>query len=159
MILKRKFSQKKFFILLLSISSLFLLSSAGDAQINKQDQSAPAISLSLRTDDEKIAQAFEQKLSGAWFESQGSVERILVDDQKGSRHQRFIVRLSTGQTLLISHNIDIAPRISHLKAGDQIYFYGQYEWNPQGGVIHWTHHDPEGIQPGGWIEYQGRRYQ
>ncbi len=156
---QRKFSQKKFFIFLLSISSLFLLSRAGDAQINTQEQSVSAAKLFLQVEDEKIAQAFEQKLSGVWFKSEGLVEKILADDQEGSRHQRFIVRLSTGQTLLMSHNIDVAPRILDIEVGEKIYFYGRYEWNSQGGVIHWTHHDPQGMHPGGWIEYQGRRYQ
>jgi hypothetical protein len=37
--------------------------------------------------------------------------------------------------------------------------HGRYEWNERGGVIHWTHHDPEGSMPGGWIRCQGAVYQ
>lgn len=77
----------------------------------------------------------------------------------GSQHQRFIVELSSGQTLLIAHNIDIAPRINSLQVGDSVRFYGEYEWNPQGGIIHWTHHDPNGYHVGGWIKHNGRTYQ
>ena len=34
---------------------------------------------------------------------------------------------------------------------------GQHEWNEKGGVLRWTHHDPEGRHPGGWIESGGVR--
>lgn len=54
--------------------------------------------------------------------------RVLADDLDGSRHQRFIVELSSGQTLLISHNIDVAPRIDGLNVGDSVRFNGEYVW-------------------------------
>ena len=74
----------------------------------------------------------------------GTVLRVLADDNSGSRHQRFILRLDSGQTVMVAHNIDLAPRIASLRAGDRVGFSGEYEWNAQGGVIHWTHHDPAG---------------
>ncbi len=48
----------------------------------------------------------------------GVVDKILADDNDGGRHQRFILRLGSGQTLLVAHNIDIAPRLPSLAAGD-----------------------------------------
>jgi len=89
----------------------------------------------------------------------GTVIRISSDDSTGSRHQRFIVRLGSGQTLLIAHNIDLAPRIEGLRAGDTVSFCGEYEPNAKGGVIHWTHRDPAGRHPGGWVQHNGRSYQ
>lgn len=89
----------------------------------------------------------------------GAVSKILADDNEGSRHQRFIVRLQSGHTVLIAHNIDIAPRINSLRVGDQITFSGQYEWNAQGGVVHWTHHDPDGRHAGGYLLHNGLIYQ
>jgi cold shock CspA family protein len=97
--------------------------------------------------------------SGAQMGGEGLVERVLADDNDGSRHQRFILRLASGQTLLIAHNIDIANRIEALRIGDRVQFYGQYESNPQGGVIHWTHHDPDGNHVAGWLKYNGMVYQ
>ena len=101
----------------------------------------------------------ERWRSGQQVSGSGRVVRILSDDNDGSRHQRFILGLSSGQTLLVAHNIDLAPRISSLSTGDTVKFYGEYEANPQGGVIHWTHHDPQGRHVAGWLEHRGRRYQ
>ena len=97
--------------------------------------------------------------SGNQVHSSGTVSRILSDDNEGSRHQRFIVQLSSGRTLLVAHNVDLAPRVQSLSVGDTVSFYGEYESNDRGGVIHWTHHDPRGRHPGGWIEHKGRRYE
>ncbi len=88
----------------------------------------------------------------------GKVVRVLSDDNDGSRHQRFIVELESGNTVLVAHNIDLAPRVSSLKLGDFVSFYGEYEWNQRGGVIHWTHDDPQGRHVTGWIEHNGKRY-
>jgi hypothetical protein len=37
-------------------------------------------------------------------------------------------------------------------------FSGQYEWNDRGGVVHWTHLDPAGKRPGGWLRHERRVY-
>jgi hypothetical protein len=87
------------------------------------------------------------------------VVRILSDDSDGGRHQRFILELDSGQTLLIAHNIDVAPRIPSLIEGDPVEFNGVYEWNDEGGVIHWTHHDPKGVHEAGWLKHKGAVYQ
>ena len=84
--------------------------------------------------------------------------RLLPDDNDGSRHQRFILQLASGQTLLVAHNIDVAGRIDSLRVGDRVEFSGEYEWNPKGGVIHWTHHDPRGRHEAGWIRHGGKTY-
>src|SRR3569623_2034850 len=79
----------------------------------------------------------------------GVVIRILRDDDSGDRHQRFLLRTPSGQTLLVAHNIDIAPRVEPLREGDTVAFKGEYVWNPKGGVVHWTHRDPAGRHPSG----------
>ena len=109
--------------------------------------------------DQKLARAFSARKSGFQVEGEGTVTRILPDDTDGGRHQRFIIRLGSAQTLLVAHNIDLAPRIVGLKAGDRVLFNGEYEWNSQGGVIHWTHRDPDGHHTDGWIKHGGRTYQ
>jgi uncharacterized protein DUF3465 len=109
-------------------------------------------------DDNAIGRAFATGASDIQVEGQGTVIRLLPDDLNGSRHQRFIVQLASGQTLLIAHNIDIARRIDGLEVGDSVRFNGEYVWNAKGGVIHWTHHDPQGRHIGGSIVHNGKTY-
>jgi hypothetical protein len=108
---------------------------------------------------DQIARAFEQRQRDVAVEGEGTVSRILSDDNAGSRHQRFVVRLASGQTVLIQHNIDLAPRIENLNMGDIVSFSGEYIWSEQGGLIHWTHHDPAGRHQGGWIKHSARTYE
>ena len=110
------------------------------------------------SDDERIERAFAEQRGDLWVEVEGRVDRVLSDDLEGSRHQRFILELASGHTVLVAHNIDLAPRVPDLEVGFSLRIRGEYEWNPQGGVIHWTHHDPGGRREGGWIEHAGTRY-
>ena len=109
--------------------------------------------------DKIIDSAFKNRKNNFQIGGQGVVINILSDDLSGTRHQRFIVKLSSGQTLLIAHNIDLAPRVISLRKGDKVFFFGVYEWNSKGGTIHWTHHDPEGRHTAGWIKHNGKKYQ
>lgn len=106
----------------------------------------------------ELERAISERRTGFQVRGRGSVVRILADDNDGSRHQRFIVALETGQTLLVAHNIDVARRVDGLGKGDSVVFFGEYEWNERGGVMHWTHHDPRSQHVGGWIEVRGTRY-
>ena len=109
--------------------------------------------------EDQITRAFENRQSDVQVGGSGTVVKILPDDTRGSQHQKFILRLSSGQTLLIAHNIDLAPRISRLREGDIVEFFGEYEWNSRGGVVHWTHHDPGGQHEEGWLRHDGATYQ
>lgn len=109
--------------------------------------------------DVQIADAFHNHISNLQVQSRGIVYKILSDDTEGSQHQRFILKLSNGQTLLIAHNIDLASKISDLNIGDSVEFNGEYEWNEKGGVVHWTHIDPNGRHVNGWLKHNGQTYQ
>ena len=109
--------------------------------------------------DDAIGRAFASGVSNIQVDGEGVVIRLLSDDLNGSRHQRFIIELASGQTLLISHNIDLAPRLDALADGDSVRFSGEYVWNEKGGLIHWTHRDPRGRHTAGWIVHNGKTYQ
>jgi hypothetical protein len=106
-----------------------------------------------------IDQLFHNRESNVQVEGEGVVTRTLPDDLDGSRHQKFIVRIPSGLTILIAHNIDIAPRIEDLKEGDTVRFRGEYVWNKQGGLVHQTHHDPTGKHTSGQLIHNGQTYQ
>ncbi|WP_372682356.1 DUF3465 domain-containing protein [Desulfosarcina sp.] len=127
--------------------------------LHERSGSLPGPSSSTSGDVSVLQHAFNNRQSDLQVQGEGVVIKVLPDDNKGSRHQRFILRLGSGQTLLIAHNIDLAPRINGLSAGDTVAFYGEYEWNEKGGVLHWTHHDPGGRHIGGWLKHNGKTYQ
>ena len=127
--------------------------------IQKQGFSLPGLSSWSRGADSTLQNAYDNRQSDIQLAGEGIVTKILADDRDGSRHQRFILRLASGQTVLVAHNIDLAPRIGGLRTGDSVAFYGEYEWNPKGGVIHWTHHDPGGRHTAGWLRHGGKLYQ
>lgn len=117
------------------------------------------LSFACFSGDAEIKRAFQQQQSDLQVSGGGKVIHILADDLKGSRHQKFILKLDNQLTLLIAHNIDLAPRINNLKKGDWVEFYGEYEWNKKGGVVHWTHLDPNGAHTAGFLKHQGKKYQ
>ncbi|MEH6639551.1 MAG: DUF3465 domain-containing protein [Porticoccaceae bacterium] len=123
------------------------------------DSSAPSSQTRYDDDADKIQSAFDNRQSDIIVSGSATVVKVLADDRDGSQHQRFLMRLDNGLTLLVAHNIDLAPRIDKLQAGDTIGFKGEYEWNQKGGVLHWTHHDPRGRHAGGWLDHKGKRHQ
>ena len=133
-------------ILVIALAALVFQQYGGGAATRGDDDAA------------RIVAAFEAQESDVWVTTEGQVERTLKDDLEGSRHQRFIVRLDNGHSILIAHNIDLAPRVP-LATGDRVRVRGEYEWNNKGGVVHWTHHDPRGRRDGGWIEHADQRYE
>lgn len=112
-----------------------------------------------RTQPHGVHTAYESRQSDLQVEGEGVVVKVLKDDLKGSRHQRFILDVGRDLSVLVVHNIDLAPRIAELKRGDRVGFYGEYEYNTKGGVIHWTHHDPRKRHADGWLTHGGKRYQ
>src|SRR5688572_17802589 len=104
--------------------------------------------------DALLAELYAERRSNVWVTARGTVARLLPDDRRGSPHQRFLVELGNGQTLLVAHNLELASRVP-LAVGEAIEVRGEYEWNGRGGVLHWTHDDPDGRRGGGWIRHRG----
>ena len=142
---KRLLNQAKKKRLIQGALFLLVVISAGFLQ-----QQAPSGG-SNNLDDLVVNQA-----QNAPIEFSAQVIKLLADDNKGSRHQKFIVK-SNFHTILIAHNIDLAPRVP-VTLGDELIINGEYEWNDRGGVVHWTHHDPQNRRAGGWIELNGKKF-
>lgn len=145
--------------LIRNIVLLIIVVAAAYGYIGEQGIRLPGSATTDSTADGRLEAAFRNRESDVQVRGEGVVARLLRDDLEGSRHQKFLLRLDSGQTLLVAHNIDLAPRIDALREGDTVEFYGEYEWNNKGGVIHWTHHDPGRRHVDGWLRHQGRTYQ
>jgi len=104
-----------------------------------------------------LVELYEERRSGVWVEATGLVHKVLGEDDHGDPHQRFIVNLDREHSVLIAHNVAIAERVP-ARAGDLLVVRGRYEWNEEGGVVHWTHRDPDDRREGGWIRLEGRTY-
>jgi hypothetical protein len=101
-------------------------------------------------------------MTSQYLHGKGTVTKIFADDNKGIKHQKFTVKLKDNKSVLVVHNIDICRRINHLKVGDLIEFYGVYQWNRFGGLVHWTHQDKFAASTGhkaGWIKHADITYQ
>ena len=162
---------KRFFLVVAAVIGLYLVvrvarhSTTPTSPAPKAVAAAAAPALPRETptaslpDNAAIMRAFQNHARDVRVDGSGSVSRVLADDNQGERHQRFLVLLPTGQSILIVHNIDIAPRVDNLRTGDEVEFEGEYVWNSQGGLVHWTHHDPSNRHRPGWVKHAGHTYQ
>ena len=150
-------------LLLAAIAAVFFYLNRGPAppvpDAGLQAPPATATDPARTGDRDPIAAAYEERRSDVQVTGSGRVARILGDDSLGDRHQRFILDLPSGLTVLIAHNIDLAARVEPLAVGDAVEFHGVYEWNDKGGVVHWTHHDPQGQHEPGWLKHRGRTFE
>lgn len=121
----------------------------------KSAQSSPE---KLGRSSKELYAAIRERRSNQWCDGSAIVVKLLPDDDDGARHQKFLAELDDGSTLLFAHNIDLAPRAS-VDTGDILTFRGRYEWNEKGGVVHWTHHDPDDPTRGGWLKVDGDVFQ
>ncbi len=102
-------------------------------------------------DDGSLRRAIDARADEVPVTGRGNVVKLLSDDTEGNPHQRILVRVAGGSTVLIAHNIALSARVAPLAVGDELEFAGDYAWNDKGGVVHWTHHDPQGRHRAGWV--------
>ena len=163
LIIRKLFRGKKIFkflglFLLGIIFVVWLFSQYGFTPLFKNSDVPSATKPSQQSDLSDVRTLFEEQRSGVMVYVEGNVTRILSDDNKGSRHQRFTISASEGLSLLVAHNIDLASNVP-IQLNDRVSIYGQYEWNNKGGLLHWTHHDPKKLHPGGWIMHKNKKYE
>ena len=92
------------------------------ASLNHPDPSPKKLSRKNISGDRLLERAFKYKWENFKVRGEGRVIQTLPDDSKPPRHQRFILRLASGQTLLVAHNIDLAPALESLSMGDRVQF-------------------------------------
>lgn len=90
-------------------------------------------------------------------EVDGTVARILMDDKEDQRNQKFIIRLTNGQMVLVIHDQEAAGRVP-VSVGDTVLVRGEFVWTETGGTLRQTHRDYSARRLHGWIDHQGERY-
>lgn len=142
-------------------------SGAPDASTSPGASGAPLHSAAAKATGEPAGklQAQDQILQAQSFRSEkvevlfsARVQKLLPDDTRGLPHQRFLVELKNGSTVLIAHDTRYAER-APVQVGDIVTINGEYIWNQRGGVVHWTHRSDTPRHEGGYIDLSGSRYQ
>ncbi|MFZ3229727.1 MAG: DUF3465 domain-containing protein [Pseudobdellovibrio sp.] len=109
------------------------------------------------SDDAALIQAVTSHKQVSFVKAEGLVvSGLLKDDTNGSPHQKFNVKLTSGQVIMIVSNLDMCEKIP-VQVGDVVGAGGQFiPTGKSGGLLHWTHKDPKKIRPDGFIELGGR---
>ncbi len=111
----------------------------------------------------QIYDAWRGGRSGIEVQASGSVARVLGERTGPSGpHEGFLLHLTGsgghGLTVRVESNLDIMGSVP-VRDGEAATVRGEYDYDPRGGVIHWTHRDPRGRHPDGFVEIDGHRYQ
>lgn len=96
----------------------------------------------------------------AWVDFTATVSsapRFFYGSRTHALHEAFDVATQAGP-LQVVDNVSIAPECP-VQSGDRIEISGQMVHDRgKPPVVHWTHHDPAGRRPGGFIRLHGRLY-
>jgi hypothetical protein len=126
---------------------------------NAQVIESTPVAVTASMDAGAIIEAYGAHRNLPQVQGSGVVVKALKDDTKGLQHQKFLLKISDDITILIAHNIDLAPRVADLHEGDTVQFKGEYIYTPKGGTVHWTHKDPRGHHAAGWLQHNGKTYE
>jgi hypothetical protein len=85
------------------------------------------------------------------------VIKKLKDDDRGNRHQKWLVQARNGQTILLVHNLELCKPLN-LNKNDIIDVAGEFKWTDKGGLLHWAHFDPSNHRKAGYIQFHGENY-
>ena len=149
--------KKQFLVWLVIFFALIL--NACHAPNNPHQLESSSISTVAAMDAGAITEAYEAHRNLPQVQGSGVVVKVLKDDTNGLQHQKFLLKISDKITILIAHNIDLAPRVDNIHEGDIVGFKGEYIYTPKGGTVHWTHKDPRGKHQAGWLEHNGKKYE
>lgn len=84
--------------------------------------------------------------------------RFFYGSNTHAEHEAFNVRADDGLSLEVVNNVKLAPR-APVMPGDHVTIKGELvPAASRGPLVHWTHHDPSGRHPDGFIDFAGTRY-
>ncbi len=113
-----------------------------------------------RVDNDTLCHAYLNRASHVEVVAGGTVLRLLgTRGESASPHEGFLLRVTTpcDAILRVETNVAFTGTIP-VQRGQRVVVKGEYETDATGGVIHWTHRDPRGHHPDGFIDVGGHRY-
>ncbi|MBV8637898.1 MAG: DUF3465 domain-containing protein [Candidatus Eremiobacteraeota bacterium] len=110
----------------------------------------------------RICAAYATQGSHGEVVASGVVRHVLGTRRGPSgEHEGFLLQLDGDCDLLlrVETNVDLTGPVP-LHDGERVIVKGEYEFDPMGGVVHWTHRDPRGHHPDGYVKADdGKVYQ
>jgi hypothetical protein len=109
----------------------------------------------------QVCSLYASGSSGVEVIAQGTVLGILgMHNGPSGEHEGFFLKLNQECDLMlrVETNVDITGPVP-IQNGETVTVKGQFEDDAEGGVIHWTHHDPRGRHVSGYVEANGKLYQ
>lgn len=129
-----------------------------DERRDRRGRSEQVYNPGLASNDADLVRAVQDRRYVSFVTaSQVTVTKVMEDDTLGKPHQRWYVRLSSGDEVFCVYNLDMGKRVP-LKVGDVISMGGEFKWTSRGALLHWLHHDPRQNRPDGFVEVGGQRY-
>jgi hypothetical protein len=111
-------------------------------------------------DDGRICSLYAQGASHVEVLAEGTVVALMgTSSGRSGDHEGFLLKLNKQCDLLlrIEVNTSITGPVP-LRPGESVEIKGEYDTDSTGGVIHWTHHDPEGRHVNGYLIAAGKTY-
>lgn len=133
-------------------------SSSAPAEFGSPNASNEVPAQSVQAEQSQLLEAQASRAKKVEIIFSARVKKILRDDTRGLPHQRLLLAVDNGSTVLLAHDIKYAPKVP-VQVGDLLTIKGEYIWNPKGGVVHWTHRSDTPRHEGGYVELEGQRYE
>ncbi len=150
---------RKAHLLLLCMLASFLVATSGCNSARERIQEPQVVQTPTEAvGDAQIIEAQAGHRSKIEVTLSAPVKRLLPEDTRGNPHQKFLLTISNGTTVLVAHNTKLAPHVP-IQEGDVVTIHGEYVWNKMGGLVHYTHHSTSRHHESGWIQFNGQQYQ
>lgn len=90
---------------------------------------------------------------------EGTVTKILPDDNVGLPHQNFIIKDTKGRTMAVNHDTKFGKKVQSLTVGMTLTIRGVEYHDSKADGIHWTHHAKKAGDAGYILTADGTKFE
>lgn len=143
-------------------AALFGLKSKNNDKTTKDvvPQAQQIESINQTDENYAILNLIAQKKPSVFIEAKNvKVIKLMRNDNRGARHQRFIVQFNNGVSLRAIYNLDLSEKVP-VSVGDLVSLGGELEYDDRTKepLLHWLHSDPQKKRPDGYVLLNGKKY-